>query len=79
MMGSNKSKPRKKHGKPVHAQHIPKVGTPAEREQHGERDAVLDNMGLGGASNTTRTVLGIGLVVVVLGGIFGLLLLTVFR
>jgi hypothetical protein len=36
-------------------------------------------MGLGGASNTTRMMLGIGLVVVVLGGIFALLLLTVFR
>jgi hypothetical protein len=75
-MGSNKSKPRTRHGKQVHAQHLPKVGTPAEMEQHGERDAVLDNLGLGGASNTTRMVLGIGAVLVIAAAIVGLLILS---
>ena len=75
-MGSNKSRPRTKRGKQVHAQHLPKVGTPEEREQHGERDAVLDNLGLGGASNTTRMVLGIVAVLVIAAAIVGLLILS---
>jgi hypothetical protein len=75
-MGSNKSRARKKHGKPVHAQHLPKVGTPAEMQQHGERDAVLDNLGLGGASNTSRLVLGIVAVLVVAAAVIGLIILS---
>jgi hypothetical protein len=78
-MGSNKSRARTKHGKQVHAQHLPKVGTKPARHQHEERDAVLDNMGLGGASHATRVVLGIIAAVVVIGGIFALLALTTFR
>ena len=73
-MGSNKSRPRTKHGKQVHGQHLPKVGTPAEMEQHGERDAVLANLGLGGASNTTRRVLGIIAVLVVAAAVIALII-----
>jgi hypothetical protein len=74
-MGSNRSKPRKKHGKPQQHQHLPKVGTATENQrlQHAEREAVLDNMGMGGASKTTRMVLGIIAVVIVVGAIFALL------
>jgi hypothetical protein len=70
-MGSKGSKPRKKS----HSQHLPKVGTPQdiEQEQHLEREAVLDNMGLGGASHTTRIILGVVVVLVVIGAIFALI------
>ena len=80
-MGSKGSKPRKKHGKPQQHQHLPKVGTATEnaRLQHAEREAVLDNMGLGGASSTTRTVLGIIAVLVVIGAILALIAWVTFR
>ncbi|HWS44688.1 MAG TPA: hypothetical protein VN636_02405 [Acidimicrobiia bacterium] len=73
-MGSKGSKARK----PKHSQHLPKVGTPAEnrRLQHAEGEAVLDNMGLGGASSGTRVAVTAIIVVVVVGAICGLLLLT---
>jgi hypothetical protein len=80
-MGSKGSKPRKKHGKPQQHQHLPKVGTAteAEREQHAERQAVLDNMGLGGASSGTRTILGIIAVVIVVAAILSLIGWVTFR
>jgi hypothetical protein len=78
-MGSNRSKARTKHGKQVHAQHLPKVGTPAEHRQHEEREAVLDNMGLAGASHSTRVVLGVIAAIVVVAAILALLGLTIFR
>ena len=70
-MGSKGSKPRK----PQHSQHLPKVGTPEEnkRLQHAEREAVLDNMGVGGASSTTKMIVGIVLVVIVVLGIIALI------
>ena len=58
-MGRSGQKPRK--GK-KHPQHLAKVGTPAENErlQHAEREAVLENMGMGGASGWLRVVLYLG-------------------
>jgi hypothetical protein len=78
-MGSKGSKPRKKSHSGSHSQshpqHLPKVGTPQniEHEQHLEREAVLDNMGLGGASSTTRIILGVVIVLVVIGAVFALI------
>ena len=77
-MGSSRSKPRKKQ---AHPQHLPKVGTPAENQrlQHAEREAVLDNVGLRGASPVMRIVVGVIVVLMIVGAIFGLLALTIFR
>jgi hypothetical protein len=57
------------------------VGTTQENErlQHAEREAVLDNMGMGGASHTTRIVLGVIVALVVISAIFGLLALNTFH
>ncbi len=63
MMGSKGSKPRK----PRHSQHLPKVGTATEnaRALHEEREAVVDNVGLGAAGHWTKIVL-VGIAVLVL-------------
>ena len=78
-MGNSGQKSRK--GKKKRSQHLPKVGTPAENErlQHAEREAVLDNMGLGGTSGWVRVVIWIAIALLVGGAIYTLLLLTVFR
>ncbi len=78
-MGRSGQKPRK--GKKKHPQHLAKVGTPAENErlQHAEREAVLENMGMGRASGGLRVVIYVVLALLVGGAIYGLLLLTVFR
>ena len=70
-MGSKGSKPRK----PKHSQHLPKVGSATEdqRLQHAEREAVLDNMGMGGASQSTRTIVGIIVVIVIVVALLALL------
>jgi hypothetical protein len=54
-MGSEGDKPRKRR----RSQHLPKVGTATENERalHEEREAVLDNMGLGGAGYWTKVVI----------------------
>jgi len=74
-MGRSGQKPRK--GK-KHPQHLAKVGTPAEnaRLQHDEREAVLENMGMGGASGWLRVVVYAVVALVVAGAIYGLLVLT---
>ena len=76
-MGSKGSKARK----PQHSQHLPKVGTKADndREQRGERKAVMDQMGLGNASKGTKTAFTVVIALLVIGAILGLLLLTVFK
>jgi len=75
-MGRSGQKSRK--GKKKHSQHLAKVGTPAENErlQHAEREAVLENMGMGGAFGWLRVVIYIVIALVVGGAIYGLLLLT---
>jgi hypothetical protein len=70
-MGSKGSKPRKRK----QSQHLPKVGSATENQrlQHAEREAVLDNMGMGGASQSTRTIVGIIVVVVIVMALLALL------
>jgi hypothetical protein len=70
-MGSKGSKQRK----PKRSQHLPKVGSATEdqRAQHAEREAVLDNMGMGNASQSTRTIVGIIIVVVIVVALLALL------
>jgi hypothetical protein len=79
-MGSSgqKSRKGKKKNPP---QHLAKVGTPTENErlQHAEREAVLENMGMGGASSAMRVVIWVVIALLVGGAICALLLLTVFR
>jgi hypothetical protein len=72
-MGRQGQKPRR--GK--HPQHLPKVGTALEneREQAGEREAVLDNIGLGGTPPWVKITLGLLAVLVVLGAIGALVAL----
>ena len=74
-MGWSGQKPRR--GK-KHPEHLAKVGTPAENErlQHAEREAVLENMGIGGASGWLRVVLYSVVALLVVGAIYGLLVLT---
>ncbi len=76
-MGRKGNKPRK----PEHSRHLPKVGTPAENEWalHEEREAVLDQMGVGNASSVTKIAVTAVVVVFVVGAILGLLVLVVFR
>ncbi len=76
-MGSKGSKPRK----PSHSQHLPKVGTSIEneRELHGEREAVLDQIGLAHRSKATRSIVLAIVVVLVVGALLGFSLLIVFR
>lgn len=76
-MGSKGSKARK----PSHSQHLPKVGTSIEneRELHGEREAVLDQIGLGHRSPATRSIFVAIVVVLVVGALLGFTLIAVFR
>jgi hypothetical protein len=73
-MGRSGQRPRK--GK--HAQHLAKVGTPAENQrlQHAEREAVLENMGIRGTNGLLRVVLYAVVALAVVGAIWGLLVLT---
>ena len=77
-MGSSGSKKSRKGGK---RQHLDKVGqhTPsaAAHEQKRERSAVMDTMGLGGASGTSRTIMWIVGAVMLILAIFALLVLVV--
>ena len=78
-MGSSGSKKSRKGGK---RQHLDKVGQnthqAAAREQKRERSAVMDTMGLGGASGTSRTIMWIVGAVMLILAIFALLVLVVF-
>jgi hypothetical protein len=75
VVGSKGSKPRK----PSHSQHLPKVGTPAERDQlmHEEHGAILDTMGLGGLGKGGRSVVWIVGIVLIVAAILGFVILTV--
>ena len=75
-MGSKGSKPRK----PTHSQHLPKVGTRSEieYEQHEEREAVLDVLGVGDSSAWLKyTVVIIGILLLI-GAIGGLIVYVVY-
>ena len=75
-MGSKGSKPRK----PTHTQHLPKVGTRSEieYEQHEEREAVLDVLGVGDSSPWLKyTVVIIGILLLI-GAIGGLIVYVVY-
>jgi hypothetical protein len=74
-MGSKGKKARK----PSHSQHLPKVGTKAERDriQHEERSAILDTMGLGGSGKGTRTTFWVIGAILLVGALGGLIILTV--
>ncbi len=74
-MGRANSKPRK--GKAHH--HLPKVGTAPELEHDGQREraAIMDVMGLGNASGTTKTILFWLGVLVLVAAIAALVILTV--
>jgi hypothetical protein len=73
-MGSKGRKPRK----PQHSQHLPKVGTKAENDRllHQEQNAVLNQMGMGGASPVMKTIVIVIIVILVFSAIGGLLILT---
>jgi hypothetical protein len=77
-MGSSGQKSRKGKKKP---QHLAKVGSATENErlQHAEREAVLENMGVGGATGVTRVAIWVVSGLLFAGAICALLLLTVFR
>ena len=72
-MGSRGRKPRK----PKHSQHLPKVGTATENrlEQREEREAVLDNLGLGGIPSWVKLTLGVIATLVVIGAVVALVAL----
>ena len=74
-MGSKGKRPRK----PNHSQHLPKVGTPAERDRmmHEEHEAILDTMGLGGLGRGGRTAVWVVGALLLAGAIAGLVILTV--
>ncbi|HEY3830700.1 MAG TPA: hypothetical protein VGO03_00235 [Acidimicrobiia bacterium] len=64
-----------------HPQHLAKVGTSTENDrlQHAEGRAVLANMGLGGASGSTRVVAYVVLGLIAAAAIWALMALTVLR
>ena len=72
-MGRQGQKPRK----PEHSKHLPKVGTATEnqREQRGEREAVLDNMGLGGVPSWLKLTIGVVAALVAIGAVVALVAL----
>jgi hypothetical protein len=74
-MGSKGKKARK----PSHSQHLPKVGTKAERDrmQHEERGAILDTMGLGGAGKGSRTAFWVIGGILLVGAILAFIIVTV--
>ncbi len=78
-MGSSGQRSRK--GKKQHPQHLAKVGTPAENQrlQHAEREAVLDNMGMGGAPGWLKIVGVVLIVLLIVGAIGSLLMINTFH
>jgi hypothetical protein len=78
-MGRANSRSRKRKGTShsQHPQHLAKVGSHTELEHEGrrERAAIMDVMGMGGTSQTTRTVLFWVCAIVLVGGIIGLVIL----
>jgi hypothetical protein len=72
-MGSSGQKNRRKGGKP---RHLPKVGTATEERYaiHHERDAVMENMGVGrGASPVLKWTAAIIAVLLIAAAIWGLI------
>jgi hypothetical protein len=65
---------RRRPGRPAH---LPKVGTATEnqREQRGERDAVLGNFGVAGLPSWVTLTIGVIAVVVVIGAVVTLVAL----
>ena len=82
-MGSSGMKKRRKAKTAQHGgrDHLQKVGThshdAAVHEQHLERDAVMDTMGLGGLGSGGRTIMWIVMAVIAVVAIIGLLALIV--
>ena len=76
-MGNKGSKPRKLR----HSQHLAKVGTATENERllHEEREAVLDQMGVGNAPAGVRIAVVAVAVVLFIGAICGLVALFALR
>jgi len=75
-MGSSGQKQRRKGGKP---RHLPKVGTPTEERYaiHHEREAVMENMGVGrGASPVLKWTVAIVAMLVVAAGVIALISFT---
>jgi hypothetical protein len=70
-VGSKGSKPRK----PSHSQHLNKVGTQtdARYEQHEEREAVLDVMGIQGMAPWLKTTIVVVAALLFVAGIFSFL------
>jgi hypothetical protein len=70
-VGSKGSKPRK----PSHSQHLDKVGTHADAryEQHEEREAILDVMGLQGMAPWLKTTIVVVIALLFVAGIFAFL------
>jgi glycerate kinase len=72
----------KKKRKGGSRQHLDKVGThshsAAEQEQHAERQAVLDTMGMGGAGGATRVILWTIFALLAVAAIVSLIILTLF-
>ncbi len=73
-MGSSGQRRRKGNKNP---QHLPKVG--AHSEQHAERQAILDEMGLHDSPAWIRSTTGIVVVILAALALLTLLLLVVFR
>jgi len=73
-MGSSGQRRRKGN---QHPQHLPKVG--AHSEQHAERQAILDEMGLHDSPAWIRTTTGIVVTVLVVMALAALMWLVVFR
>ena len=73
-MGSKGKKPRK----PQHSQHLPKVGSSTENKRllHEEQQAVLGQMGVGGAPSGVKVFVTAAIAVLVVGAILTLLIVT---
>lgn len=76
-MGSKGDKIRK----PDHSEHLPKVGTATENERllHDEQQAVLAQMGVGGAGRGVKSVVVVIAVLMVVAALLGLTAIMVFR
>jgi hypothetical protein len=75
-VGSKGRKPRK----PSHSKHLDKVGAHNDfaREQHEERQAIADVMGLGNASPWVRTALVAIATVVLVAAVVSLIFVVLF-
>lgn len=76
-MGSKGARPRN----PEHSRHLPKVGTATENAWvlREEREAVLDQMGVGRAGRGVKTVVVVVVVILVVGALLGFTAVVIFR